>query len=411
MDNQTTFAAITPAEDKYLPDPKRTGGLCLALSGGGFRATLFHLGSIRRLNELGLLDSFQSISSVSGGSIMALCLADAMIRIPPDTGRPLQNFEELASKVREITSSSLRRTVMLRKLLPWNWLRSLAELVAIELGDRVTGSSLADLPGYPRFIFCATDMAFGSDWVYEKTRAGNYQAGYKESGLNTITLAHAAAASGCFPPFFRPMNSGVKASELQPPREEGSDADACRKRIRLTDGGVYDNMGLEPLWKNAETLMVSDAGGVFEFSRGRGTISDIRRYTDIIGNQARALRKRWLISGFINGAGPGGLPGLTGTYWSTTSDRTRYDPDDKQGYSAEIANLIARIRTDLDAFSRGEQAVLENHGYLMCDVAIKIHLPTLYASAPPLNIPFKDWMDETKVRSAIRDSAKQHLLG
>src|SRR5205814_3133663 len=140
MDSQTTFAAITPAEDKYLPDPTRSGGLCLALSGGGFRATLFHLGSIRRLNELALLGSFQSISSVSGGSILALCLADAMIRTPPDTGKPLQNFEELASKVREITSSSLRRTVMLEKLLPWNWFRSLAQLISVELNDRVTKS-------------------------------------------------------------------------------------------------------------------------------------------------------------------------------------------------------------------------------------------------------------------------------
>ena len=411
MDNNSTFAAITPAEDKYLPDPARNGGLCLALSGGGFRATLFHLGSIRRLNELALLGSFQSISSVSGGSIMSLCLADAMIQIPPDTGKPLRNFDEIANKVREITSFSLRRTVVLKKVIPWNWFRGLAELIAHEFAERITKSSVADLPGYPRFIFCATDMAFGTDWIYEKTRAGSYQAGYKRTGLNSITLAHAAAASGCFPPFFRPMDSGVKADELEPPRDEGKDADACRKKIRLTDGGVYDNMGLEPLWKNAETLLVSDAGGVFEYSRGRGTVSDIKRYTDIIGNQARALRKRWLISGFINGAGPGGLPGLTGTYWSTTSDRTRYDPEDKQGYTPEIANLIARIRTDLDEFSVAEQAVLENHGYLMCDIAIKTHLPNLHASAPALKIPHPDWMDETKVRAAIKDSAKQHLLG
>ena len=410
MDNQTSVAATSPAEDKYLPDAKREGGLCLALSGGGFRATLFHLGGLRRLNELGLIGSFRSISSVSGGSMMALCLAEAIIRIPPDVGTPLRNFDDLAENVRELTSFNLKRTVLLNKILPWNWFRSLAELVAGELTDRVTTRSLSDLPRYPRFIFCATDMAFGGDWVYEKSRAGSFQAGYKRTGLSSITFAHAAAASACFPPFFRPIDPGVKADELKPPRTEGPDADACRKKIRLTDGGVYDNMGLEPLWKNAETLMVSDAGGVFEYSRGRGTVSDIRRYTDILGNQARALRKRWLISGFINGQGPGGLPGLAGTYWATTSDRTRYDPNDKNGYSAEIAHLIAQIRTDVDAFSKAEQAVLENHGYLLCDIAIKTHLPKLYASAPPLNIPFKGWMDEAKVREAIRDSSRQHLL-
>src|SRR6266542_3467144 len=410
MDNITSGVAISMAEDKYLPNARRDGGMCLALSGGGFRATLFHLGGLRRLNELGLLGSFQSISSVSGGSVMALCLADAMMSASPVTGKPLSNFEDLAGTVHELTSYNLRRTILLKKLLPWNWIDSLPELVAAELSDRVTSKSLADLPDTPRFIFCATDLAFGVDWVYEKKRAGNYQAGHKQTGLNTISLAHATAASACFPPLFKPMHTGVEAKEFQPPQEEGPEADACRSAIRLTDGGVYDNMGLEPLWKNAETLLVSDAGGLFEYSRDRGTLSDLKRYPDIMGNQARALRKRWLISSFLTGEGPGGLPGLEGTYWATTSDRTRYDPADKSGYSPETAHLIAQIRTDLDEFSGAEQAVLENHGYLLCDIAIKTHLPTLYASAPPVNIPFKEWMDEGQVCEAIKDSARQHVI-
>ena len=43
----------------------------LALSGGGYRATLFGLGSLWRLNELGLLNALDRITSVSGGSILA----------------------------------------------------------------------------------------------------------------------------------------------------------------------------------------------------------------------------------------------------------------------------------------------------------------------------------------------------
>jgi len=403
------LAGLTPAEDKYLPNAKRDGGMCLALSGGGFRATLFHLGGLRRLNELGPLASFRSISSVSGGSLMALCLADAMISVRPEAGKPLKNFEDIAKKVHELTSFNLRRIVLLKKLLPWNAPNSLPVLIASELEDRVTERSLADLPDQPRFVFCATDLAFGSNWVYEKARAGNYQAGYKRSGLHRIRLAYAAAASACFPPFFKPMDPGVDGKELEGGDETGEEADQCRDRIRLTDGGVYDNMGLEPLWKNAEILLVSDAGGLFEYSHDRGTLSDLKRYPDIMGNQARALRKRWLISSFITGAGPGDLPGLTGTYWATTSDVTRYDPKSAIGYSAETGHRIAQIRTDLDKFSEGEQAVLENHGYLLCDIAIKTHLPALYANAPPLNIPFKEWMDEKKALDAIKDSAKQHL--
>lgn len=403
------FSPLTPAEDKYLPDAKRDGGLCLALSGGGFRATLFHLGALRRLNEIGVLSSFKSVSSVSGGSIMALCLADGMISVPPEPGKPLKNFNNIATKAMDVVSFNLRRTVMLKKLLPWNSLTSLPELVAKELANRVTTRTLADLPDTPRFIFCATDLVFGSSWVYEKQRAGNYQAGYKRTGLHVIELAYAAAASACFPPIFRPMNPVIKGEDLEGGDEQGAEADECRKKIRLTDGGVYDNMGLEPLWKNAESLIVSDAGGTFEYDAHRGTLSDLKRYPDIMGNQARALRKRWLISSFITGDGPGGLPGLNGTYFATTSDITRYDPNSKLGYSSPTAHKIAQIRTDLDKFSDAEQAVLQNHGYLLCDIAIKTHLPALYQSAPALDIPFKEWMDDAKALAAIRNSAKQHL--
>jgi NTE family protein len=47
----------------------------LALSGGGSRATLFHLGTRWRPNELGFLPKLDRVSSVSGGSITAGVLA------------------------------------------------------------------------------------------------------------------------------------------------------------------------------------------------------------------------------------------------------------------------------------------------------------------------------------------------
>ena len=47
--------------------------IALTFSGGGFRATLFHLGALRRLNELGVLtrDDFRTVAAVSGDSIVA----------------------------------------------------------------------------------------------------------------------------------------------------------------------------------------------------------------------------------------------------------------------------------------------------------------------------------------------------
>ena len=384
-------------------------GLALALSGGGFRATLFHLGALRRLNELGVLTELDMITSVSGGSIMAAGLADAMIASPPTKGVPLTNFEAMAAKVHDLTSYNLRRTILLEKLKPWNWLRSLPELVAKELERRVTDRPLPALPRMPEFVFCATDMVFGVNWIYTRDRAGDFQAGYSKTKLDAISIAHAAAASACFPPIFKPIRTSVDPASLNGGMARGAEADRCRAAIRLSDGGVYDNMGLEPSWKGAATLLVSDAGGPFEFAKDRGTFADIKRYPDIMGNQARALRKRWLIDSYESGIGPGGKAGFGGTYWSTGGTRAEYDKADTLGYSGATAAMITHIRTDLDAFSPAEAAILENHGYFMADIALKVHVPNLWRATPPVQPPHPAWLDDEKAKKALKGSSKRRL--
>ncbi len=399
---------VAPIPEKHLPDANRSGGLCLCLSGGGFRATLFHLGVLRRLNELGLMGQLASVTSVSGGSYMSLCLAKAMIDAPLTNGN-LSNFQEMVDQVHAITSYNLRKRIFIEKAEPTHWRTQFADLVVSELENRCTKKTLADLPTTPRFFFCATDMAFGVNWIYTHDRAGDYQAGYKTSLLDSISLAHATSASACFPPVFEPIPSGVPSADLEGGDATGPEADECRKDIHLSDGGVYDNMGLEPVWKSANTLLVSDAGGVFGYDSSNATLSDVERYSDILGNQARAVRKRWLISSFVAGSGPD-RPGLEGTYWATSGVRTSYDPADTLGYSEAAAKLISNIRTDLDAFSVAEASILENHGYLMTDIAIRVHLPQLYDSAISMAPPYPEWMDESKVKEALKDSAKQHIL-
>ncbi len=55
--------------------------IALCPSGGGFRAALFHLGVLRRLHETGVLDQISTISSVSGGSIVAAFVADRIVAL------------------------------------------------------------------------------------------------------------------------------------------------------------------------------------------------------------------------------------------------------------------------------------------------------------------------------------------
>lgn len=101
---------------------------------------------------------------------------------------------------------------------------------------------------------------------------------------------------------------------------------------------------------------------------------------------------------------------MTGTYWAVGGFTGHYRPTAPKGYSEIlVAERIANIRTDLDAFSEAESSVLENHGYLLADAAISVHAPTLVAEPAPLAIPNPRWMDEDKVRTALKDSSKREL--
>ena len=74
--------------------------------------------------------------------------------------------------------------------------------------------------------------------------------------------------------------------------------------------------------------------------------------------------------------------------------------------------MIADIRTDLDTFSEGEKAALENHGYLLAEAAVQQHLPQLVPEpSPQLKIPHPDWMDENRVKEALRGSSKRRVFG
>src|SRR5438270_7230437 len=76
-------------------------GWCLCLSGGGFRATFFHLGVVIRLNELGVLARLSAVTSVSGGSILNGVLATEWCRLKLGPGGAYTNLiEEVAEPTR-----------------------------------------------------------------------------------------------------------------------------------------------------------------------------------------------------------------------------------------------------------------------------------------------------------------------
>ncbi|HUG52684.1 MAG TPA: patatin-like phospholipase family protein [Vicinamibacteria bacterium] len=410
-----TVAEEEAGADAPLPGSRRRGiGLCL--SGGGFRASLFHLGALRRMNELGILsrDDFRTVASVSGGSIAAAQLASALAYLEPRPGQPIPREtwdREVRDPLRAFTRKDVRTGALLRRLLPWNLARSDATVNALaERYQRdLVRLRLAALPIRPEFLFLATDMAYGVSFIFSREWIGDYQVGYMAPPPD-FPVATAVAASGCFPPLCGPLRLRLDPAALKggsAPRDQTREE--CVSSLRLTDGGDYDNMGLEPVWKTHAVVLVSDAGGLFTHESDRGLFWRIPRYQAIQERQARGVRKRWLIASFNQEL-------LQGAYWSVSGASSDYSGC-PVGYSKALARgVLAEIRTDLDAFSDAEAAVLENHGYVVADAALRRHAGAILPDPiPPASAPHPDWMpparSEEAVRAALAGSARRQAWG
>jgi NTE family protein len=387
---------------RFVPDAKRSG-LALCLSGGGYRAALFHLGVLRRLNELGSLGYVDTISGVSGGSILGGFLAQH-VEAWPQPGERIDGFSErIAPAFRDFTRKNIRTLWIVRR--PGNRAAAVESLQRHYEKD-VIQLPLSGLPDRPAYVFSATDLSFGVNWTFRREAAGSYQAGYLKPPPADWPAAKAVAASSCFPPVFQPMPLDVAPDRLKGGMARDDQRDELVRDLHLSDGGVYDNMALEAVWKNHAAVLVSDGGAVFDSTAPRGLISQIARYLGIQGDQAGALRKRWLISQFMSGD----PEDLRGVYFGIGSN-VKHFHEAAEGYSPDDVALIARIRTDLDFFSDAEAGVLQNHGYLTADVAMRVHGDQWTApGAPPLEVPFGRWAPGTSLE-ALRNSHKRRLFG
>ena len=378
-------------------------GRALCLSGGGFRAALFHLGGLLRMHQTGHLADVGLFSSVSGGSIVSAWLACRFLQTRSDAEetfaqwcRRIEFRQVVVEPFRSVAGSDIRTAPVLATL-PWNWLVPSVRVEMLQQAyARIYGKvALHDLPQHPRFEFCATDVTFGVHWVFSKRRIGDYLAGYLRE-TPPIALAAAVAASSCFPPLFGPVAFAARSGDFHRGRATGEAADRLRRRIELSDGGVYDNLGMEPALRRYREVLVSDAGAPFAFVPGRHYLRRLLRYTEVIGNQAVALRKRLLFGMFLDG-------GIDGSYWNL---HDRGDPG-RHGYSPTLVDeVIARVRTDLDRFDATEFEVLVNHGYFACENAIgRAGKPADGGAAA--DWPYPARADEAAVRRALAASHRR----
>jgi NTE family protein len=392
----------------YLPAEKREG-TALCMSGGGYRAALFHLGALRRLNELGVLSTIDTFTSVSGGSIMAAQLATFLAGAKVTAGKPIDGFDAgVAEPMRAFAGRDVRTGAALARLHPRNWLTpgAQSEALAAAYAQGPAPGKLANLPERPRFVFLASDMRFRDQWVFDTglRRVGSSAAGHQP--LGDWTLAQAVAASSCVPGAFSVVRTRQEPSALTGGSYAEPDRDRLVREIDLSDGGMFDNLGLEPVWRDHRTVLVSDAAPSFKPDPDVGWLWSALRQGVILLEQATEVRKRWLVASFIQRQ-------LEGAYWGIASRPASYELEpDPPAYSyALIRDFIAPVRIDLDVFTPGEIGVLENHGYLMTDLALRKHGQGLVTGEwPEAQAPHPAWLDEVKAANALRESGKTRIF-
>ena len=401
-------------EARYRPGREREG-IALCLSGGGFRAALFHAGAIRRLNELGVLSRVRTVSSVSGGSIASGLLASVWPRLARD-GHRFTDLEALFEQpLRAFCGRNIRNWPLLwGRLDPRNWPRLLSssfsatDLLVSEY-ERLLGSvRLSALPTHPRFVFCAANLETGVSFELSARSIGDYVLGYTEPGR--FTVAEAVAASSSFPFAFPPLVRAVDVDAFT-----GGDPKAVASgfrpgpRVALTDGGVYDNMGLEPAWKTHATVLVSDGGTPFEIRARPRTwlVPRLQRSFQVVASQALAVRKRWLVAAYLRGV-------YGGAYWGLGTDRDEYRAPgaaEPAGYSGRVLDRLRVVRTDLDRFSPNEQSVLMNHGWALAGAALARWGPDLVIQVSPAAPPDPALLDPDAALAALVRSDRIRLLG
>lgn len=404
---------FAPSADP-VPEPlSERAGIALCLSGGGYRAALFHLGALRRLNEVGVLSHVTTVTSVSGGSILAGHLAAAIGNNWPADGASFAGWPELEAGFRKFCSQNIRTMPLLVGALPWNWLNSAApvrELIKRYRRD-LNAASLSQLPQRPRYVFCATDLTYGVNWIFSRDQVGSWQAGYLVPSGARFDVATAVGASSCFPPVFDPLPLGLQPDELSGGADRSKKRDARIRGLRVNDGGLYDNMGLEPVWKRHQYVLVSEGGSTFGPQPDQGLLWRLNRYVEVMGKQSGALRTRWLIASFLD---PDDNRSLQGTYWGIGSETRNYGSPDVPaigGYGEDLVDeVISEVRTDLDRFSAAEMNVLMNHGYLLAEAATNRWTPNLRnPDAPVPSVPYPDYLDEIRVRREMKDSHERKL--
>ncbi|MBI5032957.1 MAG: patatin-like phospholipase family protein [Chloroflexi bacterium] len=359
----------------------------LTLSGGGFRATVFHLGVLARLAEENRLEDISFLSTVSGGSLCgALVFAQNGMQWPSSA----YFIEKIIPQARKLLT-----TYDLEQNIIWRVLRNplhIFETRGADLGALIGSrwrlrGKLCELPPHPRWLINATCYETGRNWHFERFLMGDRIFGY--SFDPEVPLRDAVASSCGFPgligaltlkthkatwfKFVDPTMIG-SADEIQLRQSKTIPTQPLFPQLHLWDGGVFDNMGLEGVmdgingWHHGiDFLIASDANSPVKNETYRmGMNAMMRIIVGIMMEQVLTLRKHQVAERTQN-------HGDRGTFVSITSSAKRIlagldQPEVveqicSQCLSEEQALLAADTATNLRRFSTEQFDNVFRHGF------------------------------------------------
>jgi predicted acylesterase/phospholipase RssA len=412
------------------------GKIGLGLSGGGFRASLFHIGMLARLAELDVLRHVEVLSCVSGGSIVGAHYyleVRKLLQSKPDKEITREDYIEIVKRLEKNFLKGVQRnirvrvaaelTTNLKMVFRKNYTRTMR---AGDLYEREIFSSVEDgegdkprwlntlnikpageredfAPKYhnwrraakaPILLLNAATLNTGHTWQFTTSWMGEPPAGidssidgndrlrrmyYEEAPEDhrRVRLGHAVSASACVPGLFEPL----VLDKLYPDRA-----------VRLVDGGVCDNQGVAGLLEQDCTVMlVSDGSGQMTSLNdpSNGLLGVPLRSNTILQARVReaqyhelsARRRSSLLRGLMFVHLKDDLD-VDPVDWIDCQDP--YDASDDArptyrkgklthyGIAKEVQELLASIRTDLDSFSDAESYALMTSAYRMTEYEFKV---------------------------------------
>ena len=222
---------------------------------------LFHLGALWRLNEAGYLPQLER-------DLERLRRLDHGRRARARTGTQLElRRDGVARRFEDNVVDPLARSSPARRSTCGRSCSGSSCRARSATGRRSLRRAPASAtrrcrtsPTEPRFVFNATNLQSGALWRFSKPYMRDYRVGEIENPTSSSPIA--VAASSAFPPLLSPRHARARADATRRPGAAPTcSARRTRRDVVLTDGGVYDNLGLETAWKRYETVLVSDGGG------------------------------------------------------------------------------------------------------------------------------------------------------